>query len=144
LTAIPEGEELLAAGLEQVGHPEATSPRRLRPFDSDLLEPTLENYVEQSLRWKRGKKRATCAPDQLLVPGGLYPRRAAPDKSLAVSPFCIERMPSADVRCSVGEQRQCSVDEAAVVHDVLLEMLWGDRSAHRCCSEPRIARVKPD
>jgi hypothetical protein len=143
LTSLPQGEALLAAGLEQIGHPEAASPKRLRPFDSDLLEPTLENFVEQSLRWKRGKKRPTCAADHLLVPGGLYPRRAAPDQNIAVSTFCIERMPSVDVRCSPPEQRPCSVDEAAVVHDALLKMLSGDRSAHRCCGDPMLARVKP-
>lgn len=143
LTALPEGEALLAAGLEQVGHPDAASPRRLRPFDSDLLEPTFENYVEQSLRWKKGKKRPTCSSDQLLVPGGAYPRRAAPDQSITVSPFCIGRMPSVDVRCSPEEQRQCSADEVEVVREALLEALWGDRGAHRCCGEPILARVKP-
>ena len=132
-----------AGGLEQVGHPEAEAPKKLRPFDSDLLDPTLENYLEQSLRWKRGKKRPTCPPAQLLVPGGLYPRKAGPDQSIAVSPFCVERMPSVDVRCSGVEQRPCTADEAAVVRDALLEMLWGDRNAHRCCSEPSLARVKP-
>jgi len=143
LTALPEGEALLAAGLEQVGHPDAASPQRLRPFDSDLLESSLENFVEQSLRWKRGKKRPSCPSHQLLVPAGLYPRKTVPRQDIAVSSFCIERMPSVDAGCSPPDQRPCSADETSVVRDALLEMLSGDRGAHRCCGDPTLARVKP-
>ena len=148
-TALPEGEALLAAGLQQLQHPDAGDPQRLRPFDSDLLEPTLKNVLEQKLRWEKGRVEPTCPEDQLLVPEGRYP---IPSKNegegppvqteVAVAAFCILRMPSLGPSCTGDAERPCNAEETAVVRNSLAGMLWGDPLAARCCYEPIRARVK--
>lgn len=142
LTALPQGEALLAAGLEQVGHPDAGSPKRLKPFDSDLLDPTLENLLEQKLRWELGKKQPTCPEQQLLVPEGNYPLEDPSGATVSLAAFCVERMPSLDLGCAGTGLRQCTGQEEGVVRTTLRAMLWGDRQGHRCCAESSLARVK--
>jgi hypothetical protein len=142
LTALPAGEALLAAGLELVGHPDADAPKRLKPFDSDLLDPTLENLLEQKLRWELGRKQPTCTEQLLLVPEGKYPLGEPLGATVSLAAFCVERMPSLDLGCAGPGLRQCSGQEERVVRTTLSEMLWGDRRGHRCCADSTLARVK--
>jgi hypothetical protein len=142
LTALPAGEALLAAGLELVGHPDADAPKRLKPFDSDLLDPTLENLLEQKLRWELGKKQPTCTEQQLLVPEGNYPLAEPSGTTVSLASFCVERMPSLDLGCAGPALRQCNGEEERVVRMTLSGMLWGDRRGHRCCADSTLARVK--
>jgi hypothetical protein len=150
LTALPEGEALLAAGLEALGHPDAGAPQRLRPFDSDLLDPTLANLLEQKARWEKGRIQPTCPPEQLLVPAGQYPIAVAnlgdappSETELALAAFCIGRLPATEPGCSGEGERGCSSEEITVVRAALKALLWGDPTARRCCAEPLFARVKP-
>jgi len=148
-TALPEGEELLRAGLEQINHPDARNPRQLRPFDPDLLELSLENVLEQKARWERGRVQPTCPEDQLLVSAGRYPVESTgnlpqePSKEVEVPAFCVLRMPSLDSSCGGSNERPCSAAETAVVRGPIAAALWGNPRAVRCCYEPTFARVKP-
>ena len=148
-TALPEGEALLRAGLEQINHPDARNPRQLQPFDPDLLELSLENILEQKARWERGRVQPTCSEDQLLVSGGRYPVESTatlpqePSKEVEVSAFCVLRMPSLDSSCGGVNERTCSAAETAVVRGPIAAALWGNPRAARCCYEPKLARVKP-
>ncbi|MEE2829734.1 MAG: hypothetical protein VX498_11155 [Myxococcota bacterium] len=148
VSSLPEGAALLDAGLDRVNHSDASRPRSLRPFDPDLLEPTLPNLVEQRQRWKHGPLRPTCPETQRLVDAGRYPLQLGAgaveiQSEIAVEAFCVQHREASDPTCSTAPLRPCSSEERAVVVAAIAPLLSGAPTAARCCADPVIARVRP-
>lgn len=150
-----QGWELIQAGLELVGHPDALNPKRLQPADPDLLEPTVQNVLEQRRREKlraQGSPLLECPEGSALVDQGRYPSPHAGGE-IAVDAVCIELPPedgvvervqtSQDMReaCFARNMRRCTPDEHAVACGPLASVLGahpacGDALVVRCCERP--------
>lgn len=132
-----ETEALVRQGLSDLNHPAADAPVLLKPVDPDLIDPTVENVLEQ--RRRDGMPPPTCPPGLVVVPEGRYPLDDGSDTEVAM--FCVEeRGRPVAASCETRALRDCSEAEAAVVAGPMSAMLQGESSHHRCCA---LATVGP-
>ncbi len=133
------GDELVQAGLEQLGHRDALAPKRLGATDPDLLEPTSANLREQARRDAARKADQSPCPITLVhVPEGTYPGPGGSE--LRVASFCIRPGGRSARGCSEG--RECSPDERVLACTALGAVLGADPgcadpSLPRCCADPQ-------
>jgi hypothetical protein len=153
--SLEEERDLLVAGLQAVGHPDARGPRLRKPVDPDLLEPTLENLREQKRREEGGERRKPCEDGMAYIPAGHYP--SGPDSSgrddvLAVQAFCIDQLRAGELGskletmsaiadiCSEAGKRRCGQDEMQVACGPMAGVLGVHpacvmNKALRCCRD---------
>ncbi len=143
---LQEGDELVKRGLEAVRHPDATAPKRLRPVDPDLVEPTLENLIEQRRRWREGPPPSPCPPGTGYIPAGRYP--VSDTSAREVTAFCIDTLGSGELAtklasaselaaaCEAGGRRACSPGEMLVACSAMVTTL----GAHPACTMEPIMR----
>jgi len=130
-------EELVREGLAAVQHPDAEEPHLVQPVDPDLIEPTLENILEQRRRDEARRRGVVCAEGLVAVPAGLYPTSGG---DFEVDEFCVEEVGRVEfARCATLELRECRLAEAAVVSGPMAGLLRGGADAHRCCAVPLVS-----
>jgi len=155
-----QADELLARGLARIDHPDADNPESVEPVDSDLLEPTLSNLLEQNRR-TAGQHLPHCPSGLTLIPGGLYPLAAADGAKASeqrVSAFCAESRPQTEPPrrvshaveitglCAQRQRRGCSAPERRVLCGPMRNVLGphpacDDERYVRCCDEPAQSRA---
>jgi hypothetical protein len=148
---LESGHELVRQGLEAVGHPDAANPRRLRPVDPDLVEPTLANLIEQRRRWDAGPPGPPCAVGRGYIPAGRYPVGGRGEREIAavcigvLGPGELATQLAADVdiaaACRASGRRACSAAEALVACTAMASVLGAHPactmdSILRCCAAP--------
>ncbi len=134
------GDQIVQQGLAQVGHKDATAPKRLDAADPDLLDLTSSNLREQSRRdAARAAGDTPCSAEFVHVPGGRYP--APGGKDLDVAEFCVSRAGTSEQGCEGS--RRCSDDERLLACTSLGAVLGddpgcADAAVDRCCASPSI------
>ena len=135
------GDQIVQQGLAQVGHKDATAPKRLDAADPDLLELTSANLREQARRdVARAAGDTPCAEGFVHVPAGRYPAPGGDEVDL--EEFCVSRAGTSRQGCQGA--RVCSDDERLLACTSLGAVLGddpgcADGAVDRCCASSSIA-----
>ncbi len=135
------GDQIVQQGLAQVGHKDATAPKRLDAADPDLLDLTSANLREQARRdAARAGGETRCGAEFVHVPGGRYP--VPVDGELRLAEFCVSRAGTSEQGCQGA--RRCTEDERLLACTSLGAVLGddpgcADEAVDRCCATPSIA-----